>query len=233
MKKIITILIVSILFFSCSSDDSSDNSNNTEPQTIKLKKITYSDGSTLNFSYSNNILSQTVGVSQNETFKREFVYENDKLVRIKNYVNNLYLNNEDIVYQYIGNNISSSLGYEGNILFSHQFSYNNSNQMIEDSQSDNSVYCCSNYYTYNSNGNILIKSNSDNNFTTNYTYDDKKNPLFYSFPEAYSKIKEISKNNIISEDFNYSYTYNSSDFPITKNQLSSGLSVLVETYEYE
>lgn len=230
MKNILKFLALSILFISCSSDDNSGGGQNPEPQSIRLKKITYSDGSTTNFIYNNNILSEVIGVSQNQNLKREFIYENNKLVRLKKYVNNVYQSNEDLFFQYTNSNITTSSGYESNILFSHQYQYNTLSQMTEDAQYDDSSYCCTNFYTYNSNGNISLISNSENSFTTTFSYDDKKNPLYYTYPEAYSKIKEISKNNIISESsITYNYEYNSDNFPLKKKLGTTD----VEIYEYE
>lgn len=232
MKKLILLLSVFILFSACSSDDSSGSGS--ENLQNKLKKVINNEEVTT-FFYSNNQISYTISVniSNGDEYKREYVYENGKLTRIKKYTNNVYQSNSDLFIVYNGQNIITSSSTEDNILFSHQYTYNNLNQMITDAQYDNGVYNSQENFTYSSNGNIQTRSHSAFSGTYTYTYDNKENPLYYAYPESYSKILAISKNNEITDGtFTFEYVYNSNDLPTQKTTKLSGTVFGVENFEY-
>ena len=231
MKKILFLLFVTSIF-SCSSDEPSTTE---EPGTnFKLKKIT-SGNQYQTFHYVGNNISYTEEIeSSGEIYKSEFIYENNKLIKLKRYINNVYQSNNDLFFQYTNEKITTSSSYEDNILFSHQYTYNSSGQMTIDAQYDDGVYNSEETFTYFSNGNIESHSHSAFTGTYYYTYDNKSNPLYYAFPESLSKIWAISKNNEISKSPNYTfeYEYNSNNLPTKKITKMNGNIIATELYEY-
>ena len=231
MKKTI-ILLIALSLFSCSSDDKGSSSEPTNNH--KLKKIT-SGNQSQTFYYSGNNISYTEESEiSGEIYKNEFVYENNKLVKLKRYINNVYQSNNDLFFQYTNEKITTSSGYEDNILFSHQYTYNSLGQMTIDAQYDNGVYNSEETFTYFSNGNIESHSHSAFTGTYYYTYDNKSNPLYFALPESLSKIWAISRNNEISKSPNYTfeYEYNSNNLPTKKITKMNGNLIETELYEY-
>jgi len=233
MKKIL-FLFTSILILSCSSDESNSNTDEVPSTNFKLKKITSTQQSLEFFYNGNNLTSVVETENQNSIYKTELVYENNKLVRLKRFINNVYQSNDDLFFQYTNENITTSSGYGDNILFSHQYSYNSLGQMITDAQYDDGVYNSEETFTYFSDGNIESHSHSAFSGTYFYTYDNKSNPLYYSYPLSLSKISAISKNNEISKstNFTYEYEYNSNNLPIKKIYKFNGNVSGTEFYEY-
>lgn len=231
MKKIL-FLFLAMSTLSCSSDDS--NSNEETSISFKLKKIT-SGQQTLEFFYEGNKLTNVVeNENPSSIYKTELVYENNKLIKLKRFINNVYQSNNDLFFQYTNENITTSSGYEDNILFSHQYSYNSLGQMITDAQYDDGVYNSEETFTYLPNGNIESHSHSAFSGTYFFTYDNKSNPIYYTYPVSLSKIWAISKNNEISKstDFTYEYEYNSNNLPIKKISKMNGNIIETEIYEY-
>jgi len=229
-KTLILLLLLSI--FSCSSDDTSTTE---EPSAnFKLKKIS-SIQETLEFSYDGNKLINVIETeNQGSVYKTELVYENNKIVRLKRFINNVYQSNNDLFFEYTDDKISVSSGYEDNILFSHQYEYNSLGQMITDAQYDDGIYNSEENFTYTSDGNIETHSHTAFSGTHTYTYDSKSNPIYYAYPLSLSKIWAISKNNYLSKntDLTYEYEYNSENLPIEKISKLNGNIIETELFEY-
>lgn len=232
MKKLFLLLSYLILFSACSSDDSSINGSQTSEN--KLKKVTTNEEVTT-FFYSNNQISYTITneISTGDEYKEEYIYENGVISKIKRYTNNVYQSNSDTFYAYSNGKISTSSSNEDDILFSHQYTYNSLNQMTKDAQYDDGVYNSEETFTYFSDGNIQSHSHSAFSGIYNFTYDNKINPLYYAYPEYYSKILAISKNNETTDGtFTFEYVYNSDNLPIQKTTKLSGTVFSVENFEY-
>lgn len=226
--KQITLLFIALIIFGCSNDNSNDDSKNTD--TVKLVKVVEVDNNdnettTTILNYDGNKLDTSISTDKYEVFKTKFIYEKNKLVKLERTINYLYSSNNDLTIEYEGDNIYKTYGYDGSTtLFSHEYFYNSKGQLITDKQYDNNKYCCETNYTYDSNGNISGGS-----------YDDKKNPMYYILPEAYSKIKEISKNNLLSDGTStYAYEYNTEGFVTKKTETHKYFSkTIVTNYYYE
>lgn len=227
MRKII-LGIALLAFFGCSENNEAVKENVSN---YRLKKITR-DSETVEFFYNKNQLSYILTKELNgDDYKSLFIYENGRVIQIKNYTNNVYQSNEDNYFVYLNNDIKTSSGYEDGILFSHQYEYNDLKQMIVDSQYNDGIYDSKNTYTYYSNGNI--KSNVHSDFDSggfNYDYDDKINPYYYTYPSELCKIWVISKNNVLNG--RTKFEYDSNNLPIKRTEKYTESYEEVEYFEY-
>lgn len=220
MKKLLLFSMALFALNSCSSDDSGQS---TTSEDVKLKSIS-SETSITEIYYSGNQLNYIETERFGEgIFKTVYIYENGVIVGQKDYENGIYKANEDNTYIYDNGNIIKASGVEDGILFLHEYTYNSSNQMTVDAQYNDGVYCCSSIYEYDSSGNV--------NYGSGY-YDNKKNPIYYVFPEAFNKIKKTSKNNAVDSG-KYIYEYNESGFPTKKKTKDENGSIIkTELFQY-
>lgn len=241
MKKILSILITTILIISCSSSDESNQiSSNILPkkevwsdgticdylyQGDKLVKVQCNDGSSTLFTYSGNLITKVEFINPNSINNRdEFSYSNGVLTQIKEFNGNTLFKKHDITN--IDANTKSRI----------TTTYNNSSTAV------------TKYREYFSNS-VLIKQeklnpNNTINWTNTFTYDLQnfvyKNITGYSlianwydWGGPFNNIKKVVFNQTnFSQSTNYLYLYNSDGYPIKCTISTSGSGNDVVEYTY-
>lgn len=238
MKKLL-LLIISIIFISCSSDDNSGEVPPNKQDGIKLVK-TSRGGSVTTIEYNENgYVSRFVEDHNNgeEIIISNFNYSNGKLTSIA-------YNKSITNFIYEGDLIAYSILNNPDYEIKNVYEYNSKNQVVKNTQYTNNNLCCYTTYTYYSNGNIKKATSFSDDRETSfyYTYDDEKSVAILGiYPDAYLKISEISKNNILTSSYNqdhsnpyttYSYEYNEYDLPIKMTEDRYG-DKYITIYEYE
>lgn len=235
MKKNLLLLFLSIAIFSCSSND--EDSNLITDLTGKLKS-TQKDGEERIYNYNNYGFITEITTNKQDNFNMKYTYEGNKIVSMLGISNGLGIGEN---YIYSGNLISQSVSLGDYFQRSNDFFYDSSGFLVKTirytkegnaPRKETSIE----EYTY-VNGNLVSETititGTGEIFLSNYEYDDKKNPIYASFPDAFNKIIIASKNNIIkltNENDGvkfYQYEYNDLGFPI--KSVSNGE---VETYQY-
>lgn len=215
MKKLaFTLFAISILLFSCSSDESIDNSNkilehveitNNSNNDIEIEYFS-NDGKFIN-SYKNNSLTHENTYNSNDLLIKKTYYQNNEII-LENtftYNENGVLNsvhefntfntpqNQDRPITWIDNKmIIPYLNNNGNVDV-YEFSFNDSDLLInfKHKLEDGYIFFNSNY-EYDANDNVIRKygTNLYQSFDVTYTYDDKNNPYFL-LQKRYKKIDFI------------------------------------------
>lgn len=211
--------------FSCSSDDSGSSN---DPYTMRLSKIIESNGEA-SFYYENNRLSHIIeNQSNGDNHKVVLNYSDNTLTSLTYYKDGI--NTGERTFEYQSDNIVSNTLVEGTVTYLDTYNYNNESQVISSKEFQNGALYDETFYVYNSDGNMTEKSFENSSLVINYTYDEKLNPEFYLFTNAFVRMEPISKNNILtSGSTTYTYEYNEEGFP-TKKTSSNGSITL---YEYE
>lgn len=243
MKKIISLLSL-VLLLSCSSDDSS-SSPETGTQGTKLTKIVETNfsnnfTSTTNFTYSGDNLVKTETVGGNgSVYKSEYSYENNKLIKVKFFLNGITAS--ETLFNYTGNLITSSSNNEDGINFTRTYEYSDSNYLIKETQYSNGTLQSVSNFTIDTNGNVQSFTNSSFSGQYNYMHDNKNNPYSTTYAPAYLKSlgKGYTANNIIKETsiisnsiVTYEYVYSSEGFPIEKIEKMNGVPYEKTVYIY-
>lgn len=264
MKKFVILFVLLPLLYSCSSDEAT--SVETEQLTnngFLLKRVDVISpflGTGSLYSYNGNKLDK-IGtepdfikyiytgslISQKEYYQNSvLVYKDffsynaqDKLIEHKviNYEENI---GSRFVYSYNSDNSCNIQLFSGDLTIQ-----NNLNQDF------NRKLFFENGWVTKTERNQMINGNLET-LTTAYTYDDKKNPYYYSVL-GYNKLVfydtgyYISPNNLISYTYSATntsivdidvieYTYNSYDFPITRTIVDpndNGNINIIENYYYQ
>ena len=215
MKKIL-LLFTTLLLISCSSDDDTGNNDNTNgDKTVLIKRITeYYDGG-----------------STTDVYVADYVYDGNKIVSIKEYLNDnlrytynfTYTNNlisqynsidesndqysSSTFFRYDNNNRLTEYIYKGYSEYSENFVYNGNTIKV----SDNSNSYCTDFVLSNNQITSITEYYDDCKtveFTGNATYDNNKN--------AFSNIEGYNWY------FQYDYTLNqNTEYPAGINNVTS------------
>ncbi len=237
MKKTL-LLLAGLSLFACSSSDNGDSNENQNPNPStgtkgKLKSVETPDDyidengnqstfrNITTFDYGNNgFVSKTRSVDRDGIdYSTVFNYEGNKLIGMNYTENGVVTSGTN--YTYSGNLIIKSVSIEDKYTDVREYFYNNSNELIKEVYSVNGRESSISEYTY-SNGNIVTEKiiytdGQHDAITRTYQYDNKKNPSSIIFTEAYLKIHQQGKNNIIKENDNIiTYEYNSGGYPTKK-----------------
>ena len=246
MKKIL-LLFTTLLLISCSSDDDTGNNDNTNgDKTVLIKRITeYYDGG-----------------STTDVYVADYVYDGNKIVSIKEYLNdNLrYTNNftytNNLISQY--NSIDESNDQYSSSTF---FRYDNNNRLTEYisegggvEYSENFVYngnivTSDNCTTFELQNNQIISFTEYNDdicqiigYTANLTYDNNKNAFaniegynwfFYYDYTLSTTIEYPSGINNITFDGDYDYAYDYNENGYPRNVTVTEDGSLVATLTIE
>lgn len=251
MKKIFSLAAIALFMLtSCSSDDDSSPVDNPGSGAILLKKTIAADQDgnelTTDYAYDGNKLTN---VTDSEGFKMNLFYENDLLVKIEYFENNI-LNQRD-VYTYDANNRLATVimmdldeDWASKMLFTHN---SNGTVSIEDYTGDlleQTTLYGNGMVTYN-NSNIVdytVTTTGGSEVNRVYTFDSKNNPLknivsFDTFNLAY---QEGGSNNTLSytneaydEASTTEYTYNSDNYPTTSVETDNNGTITTTQYFYE
>lgn len=240
MKKLILTILASYFILSWSTNSANDDSNNSSSNGLLVKTITYSGGSTSTFNYNGNKLVNLVNSDGTTTV---FTYNGDLIIKnenangfdISNYSNNLLVSRASN-YSFGSQSSTNNTTY----------TYNSNGSIITDITTGNSTYLgntttfTNKTIRYYSQGNCIKDERyriSNNSFilteTTDYTYDNKNCPykkitgfLAMITPSGYAVNNPVSithKNasGIISSISQFTYQYNSQDYPISATNTST------------
>ena len=232
MKKLILTILASSFILSCSTDSANDNSNNPSTTGMLVKTITRegltttvnyngnkvinassTDGQNQTFTYSGNLITQVEGSGSSIIFTQTCSYSNNLMVS-DNYIYGSIPNQqlESSVYIY---NSNGTITENKTITFTDADPANNYSYLYKQYYSQGNLIK-KEYYTFDNSVPAL-------NSTTTYTYDNK-NPPYKSITgflaiisntknNVISEIKKDSSN-IVTESVQYTYQYNSNDYPL-------------------
>lgn len=225
LLKHITIFIFSLTMFNCSNDDTEDIPT-PQSENIRLAEfsigvseysITYNEDNFISLfdsSTESNYPRAVIYNAENQVIQFDrysYTYNTQgRISRITEPDNSSYVNQQtSIVYNNDGLVAIQNLRFTGatsgtTTFITRTFEYNSSNQLISITE-DNRSYVTRELFTYDSRGNIvqLIRQTSSDgiNFsdtrTTNYIYDNKKNPGI-----------DVLNSLTSASNFSYYYLYN-------------------------
>ncbi len=256
MKKLNLLIttLVGIILLSCSSDDNNNGEPNPGPsQKIKLlKKMTFSGGAnySLNFYYnSDDTIDKIESSGTGNDLIKQFFYNNGILERTELQDFNEVPNGTIEQYIYDNGQLIERLDFFNNTTLDERFVYSFSNGQIVNIKYfgfNQTSYSEQYIFQYDSNENVISRKTdyvdnsiiSDEEFT--FTYDDKKNPFinfepsivliddFFSFKNNPTSqiLTDLSNSNLIFQK-NYTYTYDSDDYAISR---TDGIETII--YEY-
>jgi hypothetical protein len=224
MKKLLPLIVIisTLMLFSCSS--SSDSSQSSSD--VLLKKTIWDDGTIINFEYIGNKISR---YSSSDGSYTTFTYTGDLITREEYYSSNNTIN-EYYEYYYSGNNLIQIKNFIGTTL-NRKFDLviNNDNTITRTrtnySGTSTSRTVFKEYFLneekikeeqFNSSGSIVN--------TTTFLRDNKNCPTmnitgfrylngWYSDDSPFHNIIRISESSFTSNNQNYSYQYNSNNYP--------------------
>jgi hypothetical protein len=232
MKRLFYLLSITFLILQSCSSDSSDNSNNFIG--VKLIQVQFSNGQISTFSYNGNKLfkiNNSSGGFQKCSYEGEFI----RLIESYNSVNDLISTTEHF---YNNNKLIRTKQYNPNGSFygERNYSYNSDSTIIlnEVTYNNGNLIEDRNIKLYlNSQGNIYKQHDLSNGNITNFLYDNKNSPYknitgYCNLMFEFNNVIQISDNSSTS---NYSYQYNSENYPISK--LNTNIPSETITYSYE
>ena len=254
MKKILLLLLTVPLILSCSSDDDTGVGVGSNKLKSKRSIADYRDENGYREKYdykeeyfygSNGFVEKIKGNSfLNELGNEYFYYEGDKVVR--RLYKSLYGDSPGVeeVYSYKDGLIVESLSEYKRMVTRIKYYYDSSKNLIKEERYEiyldtEDTYESSIEYEYRD-GNVQTEKLSykhDYGYKHYYQYDNNFIPTKYSFPDAYKKIRDRSKNNItkyVGEDegftIEHKYEYNSTGFPVKETYKDGNVTVLYEYY---
>lgn len=253
LKLFLTVLLVSILSFSCSSDD--DNSEEQE-ETLKLVKTEKaSDNLKIDYEYNEDgILTKAIGTYPSFGYESNFIYNSEgKLIqwnseetgsfpstssqtftydgqgRLSNYSGN----SENVTLTYSGNTVTLSGTIEGDANASAELELNNIGLITKFTEANQYTI-----FQYDNNGNMIVAESFDNNdnpiASFEISYDAKINPFFGQFKSIY-----IERFIEFFWEFDGIYIdgFEGYSFPFQKNNIRSieenGVEIASYTYSYD
>lgn len=232
MKRFFYLLSISFLILQSCSSDSSDNSNNFIG--VKLIQVQFSNGQISTFSYNGNKLfkiNNSSGGFQKYSYNGEFI----RLIESYNSVNDLISTTEHF---YNNNKLIRTKQYspDGSFYGERNYSYNTDNTIIvnEITFNNGNLIEDQNIKLYlNSQGNIYKQHNLSYGDITNFIFDNKNSPFknitgYCNLMFEFNNVIQISQNSITT---NYSYQYNSENYPISK--FNTNIPSETITYFYE
>lgn len=232
-KKILALIVLSTVLFSCSNDESADYIPRTN---LVLRSTDSDDGLTMDYTYDSN--NRLVNLKRNNTtfnpaLDHNFTYNADgTLNEIREAVGNALV----MKYFYSGTKVVRKEGRNGVDVYQYSYSGNTVNE--------NYLYTINNtgfrnVYTYDARGNIaqveyytnVSNANPLGTYSATETrmYDDKKNaleslPAAYLFPGSVNNEKSYQANGGPTNVINYEY--NADSYPTKK------IGGFTRTYEY-
>lgn len=247
MKKIqlITTSILCLLIIACSSDN---DSNAVVDPTTKLKlKRTYNDsGSQTAFFYNEDgNIKQEIWSSATESTVKSFYYNNGVLTKVTATADPGEPTDDftEINFTYEGNWIKQAIHYKNGILtLNATCTYTGSLLTaitLNRPNQENSFLAIE----YDASGNVTKQTNSEGSFdpiVSEYSgYDNKINPIYAAYPEAFAKLDSShSKNNytIATEDYSpnnyFTYEYNQQGYPTKMVHTMEGYAPFTTYFEY-
>jgi hypothetical protein len=240
MKKIIFLISLIFVLYSCSTEDSSEDSNNNE--VVLLKKLEQSNDLDIEYyKYNGTKLNYvSIGDESGQIWRLQFTYSGDLITKTEWFENNQPTGEKD-VNTYSNNKLSEVRIYSpGAILeYIENYTYN----------SDGTVDIITEGFNGNSGGFVKIFIDSNNNtikkdylggYVKLFEFDNKNNP--YKNITGLNKIfslggRSVGNNNITKEIMPYgnklfNYQYNSQNYPISCELLETGQSPVVYTFYY-
>ena len=201
-KLILTLILLNLIFFSCSSNDDSGNPEPPAETNRLVKSEKVNDSFKSDYTYnSDDLLATWIGTRTNFSYEINLTYGPNKLF-IKNdyqetgsgtfssntsftYDSNGNLTNyDDVTLTYNGNIITANGTIEGNANTTIKLETNASGQITKLIETDNYTV-----FGYDVNGNILTAKNYDNNdallTSFNITYDQNANPFYGQMESIY------------------------------------------------
>jgi len=208
MKKLLLFFVFTFSLIACNNDELNEEKEPNLPEVpetvmkLKMEENNYKTNyyyNELGFVDSLAMISDYGGNQYN--YYKKFNYENAQIKSIINYQNS--------AYEETGNNLPKYIGkeeyiYKENVI-EKEISYGASNQIIKTNTytyQENVVIIQDNNYKIKQTflkDNIIeskVLENEVEKATTTYTYDTRYAPKYYIYPEAYKKIKSISRNNV-------------------------------------
>lgn len=239
MKKLLLSLFAFTLF-SCVSDDSDIPPANSGLKLVKIVETDLDDNTVLTSSlnYTNDQITKVEGSeSTGNTFKTEFVYENQNLVRENHFENNTPIGY--IILNYTGDRVTSTASREEGIDYTNNYTYGNSGFVTSEKQYRNGELDDDRYYDRDNAGNI-VRYEYDAGYIA-YSYDTAKNPFSIIYSDAVLKVNgpRFTKNNITKETASngtvrtYTFTYNSEGYPTEVIESYEGRLQRKTNYYYE
>lgn len=252
MKKIFLthIIFTFLILQSCSSGDSSNNPSPTSISStnggLLLKQIVYDGGATNTFTYNGNKLTKsTESMAGGYSGYTTYSYTGDLITQMKtsrtnalDYVTDLYYSNNDLVQiKETSNGI-----LKGRV----DFVYNSNGMVIatDTNYTNGNPQTSTSMKYYYTNGN-LVKIEKSPSQISYYTYDTKYSPwrnitgilkLNLAFDNVFSTNNPLTNINpfyaTLNTNINYSYQYNSQDYPTTCVITQSGEASKTVYYSY-
>lgn len=223
-KTIFTLFVAAATLLSCSSDDSLSNNPTPTNDGVLLKKVidTFSDPSvgavTTDLTYDGNKLTDMVF---SDGYSYKYIYVNDLLTTVEDYDGTTLESTASLEYDSNNRLIKVTTVFTGANTIIDTFTHN-SDGTITENENGGAVYV----YTF-SNGNEITQdhTNGDNDYTSVY---DDKNGVFKNIHqrEVFQLLGNYAfNNNLLSrtntsgltpnENEEATYTYNSSNYPLT------------------
>ncbi|WP_179020533.1 hypothetical protein [Winogradskyella forsetii] len=202
-KLILALILLNLIFFSCSSDDDSGNPEPEPTETNKLVKTEkVNDNFKSDYTYnSNDLLATWIGTRTNFGYEINLTYDSNNLLIENDYQEtgsgtfssntsftydssgNL-TNYDDVDLTYNGNIITATGTIEGNANTTIELETNASGQITKLTETDNYTV-----FGYNVDGNIITAENYDNNdallTSFNISYDQNENPFYGQMESIY------------------------------------------------
>jgi len=243
MKKIIALLSVIVVMFSCSTDDNGSN-NITNPPNNDLRltrmDLNYVDENTpyfvlVNLYDASGRVDKITAYNSNtpsETFVSDYEYQDGRVVNIN------YSNGTNRTYTYQGDQIISS-ELNGTTW---AYGYDTFGRLETITMTMGGSTSCVTTYTYGNSSQPSESLNDCTGNTTTYAYDNKKNPQYYLFHASFSKIAPLTPNNIAStavtgptdeSGYTTTITYNEQGWPTAIQYFNNGEFMNTSRFYYE
>ena len=242
------------MILSCSSDDenTSNTGDNPDLTTKLLKKVTVSNPNqtySINFYYnSENLIDKLEYLDTGSGFIEQYFYVNDELTKIERQDLNGIFQGRKEEYTYENGLPTERRDFINTSTLDEVFKYSYTSNLLSNIQYfgfNETEFSEQDIFQYNSNQNVIsittdYVNNSIVDTRTDYTYDTKNSPFenvepkitliegvvsFNNNPVTEEKIDLTTNNVIDSKD--YSYTYDSEDYPLTQTDGNETL-----TFEY-
>ena len=251
LKKFLIPILTSFLILSCSNDDSSSESSNTNGTRMVKGVATFNNGTTQTsrYYYEGNHLVKTV---QND-ITNVFIYSGENIIKVENYTNANTLSSTTFCDYNAQGKLAKIYGTSLNgqpYSFVYNYNTDNSTTIVKYNGAETTENIVNTGTIYINDGEIIKKVMTKPNGETatyDYTYDDKNNPR-KNYP-AYYAIFQYSdwgsgvtgnQHNCITVSnegggYNYQYEYNSDGYPIEKTRIDSNGNLMdgVNNYYYE
>ena len=188
MKKLILTILASSFLLSCSTNSSTDNSNNPSSNGLLVKTFTDSGGTISTYNYNGN--------------KGTYISGSDGSTATLTYNGDLIIKEESTGGS--GSNYINTYNYSNNLLTSSTYNSN----------STNSSYNYNSTYTYNSDGSITENQISTyTNSSGNTTNSSSKYVRFYSQGNCVKEDRYSTISGVMTLSETTTYTYDSFNYP--------------------